>query len=87
MSFRYGIPLWRLQKEISSEHFTELKAYRNRNTLDPDLWFSQARVAGHIAASAGVELSVRDFVPINDPHAEERRQAQMRRAEEMLDRE
>lgn len=71
---------------ISSKHFTELKAYRNRNTLNPDVWFSTARLCAMQAAANGMESRPIDFVPVNDPTAEARREAKARAAEAMLDR-
>lgn len=70
---------------ISSKWFTRLWAYKNRNTLNPDVWFSTARLCAMHAASQGIESRPIDYVPVNDPKADERREADARRAEEMMD--
>ena len=75
-----------LMKRLSSKWFTRLRAYRNRNTLNPDIWFSQARATAHLLALKGVEMRPLDFVPVNDPKADERREAEARAAEEQMDR-
>lgn len=72
-----------LQRRISSFDFTELLAYRRRNTFQPDLWFAALRVA---IAAAGGGVSP-DFLPMADPDAERRRAAAAQAAEERLDRE
>lgn len=48
MSLAYGRPVPELQSQISSEHFTELLAFANRNTLSPDQWWSNAFAAAFV---------------------------------------
>jgi hypothetical protein len=67
---------------VSSVWFTRLKAFRNRNTLNPDLWFSQHRLACAIVSG---EVPA-NFIPLRDAMAEARKEANARAAEEMMDR-
>lgn len=71
-----------LQKAISSEHFTELKAFKRLYTFDPDQWFSSEQIAW---AERGGDISA--FVPIKRGDPDEMRARRAAIAESQMDRE
>lgn len=73
MSLRSGLPPRLVRRLWTSAEFTELKAYRARNTLNPDVWFSMAQMARYLL---GTPLA--SFVPVDgfDESEAVRRQAE-----------
>ncbi|WP_428303911.1 hypothetical protein [Lacipirellula sp.] len=72
------MPLWKLQREISSEEFTELLAFKRLYTWQPDLWFGLQR---HAFVARGGDL--KDFVPIKPDETASDRKTQA--AEDQMD--
>lgn len=71
---------------ISSSQFAELMAYRNRNTLHPDLWWSNATTTSMLGrAMGGHWVDPRLMVP-GQIDVEEWTKRQERLADKSLDR-
>ena len=83
----YGIPVRRLQREISSREFTELQAFKNRNTLYPAVVKMLAeQTSWIIAGSCGEAVHPRELMPGYRYDAEAKRKAKEEAAERSLDR-
>lgn len=70
----------RLQQEIDSRHFTELKAYKRRNTLNWDTYYAAFQLARTVAHDPP-EV----FIPIAVDESELRKH-KAAQAEDQLDR-
>lgn len=70
-----------LQQIIDSRQFTELLAYKRRNTFAPDTWFAALQLARTIAHDPPEK-----FIPIRGDDDDEARQRRAAAAEQRLDR-
>ncbi|MEP0427680.1 hypothetical protein [Rhodopirellula bahusiensis] len=75
-----------LQEQISSEHFTELLAFCNRNTLAPDQWWSAAGAASLVFSGLTGQWIDPSFLVPGQVDVDELNERRQEAAEKALDR-
>lgn len=80
------MPVSELQREVSSSHFTELKAYKQKNTLNPDQWGSVATGVAFLLSCFGGKWVDPDLIVPGKLNVEQMRNSLTDSAERSMDR-
>lgn len=76
-----------LQQQITSEEFNELRAYRRRNTLQPNVWRSVASLISYqIYMASGIWTPPAEFIPTGQVDEAKRQRQREAAAEAALER-